>query len=108
MSTTKKLCDGIKSNSLKNSLMRTSQAPRMLNKLAGGHINLLNVEEFLLTSLAGKAVGGVGVGRGSRHSSPWVVTSSLSQKVAFAWETLLLRTNPKRLAKKREASHPLG
>lgn len=96
---TKKLeCDGIY---LENSLMWLNHAPRTFNKLSRSGINLVNMEEFLWTSL-GETWGG----DGSPHSSPWVVPGSLSQQVVFSREFLLLSIDHTRLPKKTGASHP--
>lgn len=78
--------------------------PKNAQKTGMGSIYLVNVEEFLLTSPTSRLL--VGRGRDGRwHSSPWIVTPSLSQQVVFAWETLPLSMDPTRLPK-RGASHP--
>lgn len=94
-------CDGIKLIYLEDSLMCMSQSPRMLNKLSQSGKNLVNVEESLLISLAGKAVGGVAWGW-EPESGPGRPLG-LPQQAVFARETLFSSVGPTRLPKERGA-----
>ena len=90
-------CDGIKFDYLENSLMWMSHAMPC-------PIYLMNVEEFLLTSLASESSLWVGVGWGPTHQS-------LGGGVTSYWipfpALLHLSMDPARVPKERRASYSL-